>query len=116
MKTNYQKIRDYHAKYGLPLDMKTPTEQIVKNRISFIEEEFNELKDAVAKSDRIKILDAIADILCVTYGMAAEYGFDIDEAFNRVCVSNMSKDKPADGVGKLVKGKNYIAVDLTDLV
>jgi predicted HAD superfamily Cof-like phosphohydrolase len=108
-------VRDYHKKFGLPLDMGNPPEKVVKNRLSFIEEEFSELKFAVAQNDRVKILDAIADILGVTYGMAAEYGFDADEAFDRVCKSNMSKDKPVDGIGKLVKGKNYIPVDLKDL-
>lgn len=114
--TNYQKVRNMHKKYDLALDLPNPSDKIISNRIKIIEEEVNELKDAVNDKNKLKILDALADILYGTYGMAAEFGLNIDEAFDRVHTSNMTKDKPTDKSGKLVKGPNYIPVDLTDLV
>ncbi|MCL2673142.1 MAG: nucleoside triphosphate pyrophosphohydrolase family protein [Alphaproteobacteria bacterium] len=116
MSSNYQKVRQYHEKFALPLDLPVVPETIANNRIKFIQEEVDELKQAVADNNRLKTLDALADILCVVYGAAAEYGFDMDTAFDRVFKSNMSKSKPADGIGKLVKGPDYVPVDLTDLV
>jgi len=84
-------------------------------RVSLIEEELGELKKAVANNNPVKILDGITDILYATYGTAAEYGFDADEAFARVHASNMTKTGTT-GTGKLFKGPDYKPVDLTDLV
>ena len=114
--TNYEKVRAMHKKYGLGLDIKNPPEIMIKNRLMMIDEETTELKQALAQNNLIKILDALADILYVVYGMGAEFGFRLDEAFDRVHISNMSKDKPLNSNGKLIKGKNYIPVKLDDLI
>lgn len=114
--TNYQKVREMHAKYGLGLDLENPPSEMITNRLLMIDEEINELKTALTQKNKLKTLDALADILYVVYGMGAEFGFPLDEAFNRVHLSNMSKDKPDNSKGKLIKGKNYIPVDLTDLI
>jgi len=57
----------------------------------------------------------------VCYQYAENLGWDLDEALNRVHVSNMSKLGP-DGKpirredGKVLKGPNYQPPTLTDLV
>ena len=61
--------------------------------------------------DTVEAADALGDLTYVVYGMAAQYGIDIDACFKEVHASNMSKlgedGKPiyrADG--KVLKGKN----------
>ena len=83
-------------------------------RVDLIDEEFNELKQAVYSYDGTMedVADALCDILYVTYGMAHAFGIDIDECFREVHVSNMSKlgedGKPIyRDDGKVVKGPNY---------
>ena len=41
-----------------------------------------------------ELLKELADLVYVTYGYAATYGWDLDEAFRRVHASNMSKLGP----------------------
>jgi len=60
-------------------------------------------------------------LVYVTYGYAATYGWDLDEAVRRVHASNMSKldsaGKPLKRPdGKVLKGANYWKPDLSDLV
>lgn len=56
-----------------------------------IEEEFNELKDAIKSKDIIEVRDAVADILVTTYGLAHCGGFNADEDMDEVNESNLSK-------------------------
>ena len=96
-----------------------PDEDTLNLRIDLIEEEYNELKQAVYSYDGTitDVADALCDILYVVYGMAHSYGIDIDECFREVHVSNMSKlgedGKPIYREdGKVVKGPNYRPPDL----
>ena len=79
--------------------------------------------------DIIETADALADLLYVIYGMALETGIPLDDVFDEVHRSNMSKldesGNPilADGVtpksdgtvppkGKILKGKGYFKPDI----
>lgn len=70
-----------------------------------------------AKEDCLKEL---SDVVYVCYQLAAAAGWDLDEALDRVHVSNMSKlenGKPIkDQYGKIQKSKNYQPPTLIDLV
>lgn len=83
-----------------------------------LKEEYNEVRDADGPQELLKEL---ADLVYVTYGYAATYGWDLDEAIRRVHLSNMSKlgtdGKPLkDAEGKVMKGPNYKKPTLKDLV
>tara|TARA_R110000868_G_scaffold3443_1_gene22173 strand:+ start:2838 stop:3263 length:426 start_codon:yes stop_codon:yes gene_type:complete len=87
-------------------------------RMSLIEEEYLEVQEAGHADDMLKEL---ADLVYVTYGYAAKFGWDLDEAVRRVHASNMSKlgndGKPIYREdGKVLKGPNYQKPDLSDLV
>ena len=61
------------------------------------------------------------DLVYVILGMFVEFGWNFDEAFKRVHESNMSKlDEEGNPIrredGKILKGPNYQAPDLRDLV
>ena len=88
--------------------------------VSMIEEEVNELKDAVEEYRIVDIVDALCDILYTTLGAAIRWDVDIQEAFNRVHDSNMSK--LVDGHflknedGKVIKPKSYQPPDFEDVI
>lgn len=60
-------------------------------RIRLIQEEFEELKEAMAQDDLPSIAKEMADLLYVVYGTAVSYGIDMDRVFREVHRSNMSK-------------------------
>ena len=60
-------------------------------RIRLIHEEFEELKEAMAKNDFVGIAKEMADLLYVVYGTAVSYGIEMDAVFREVHRSNMSK-------------------------
>jgi predicted HAD superfamily Cof-like phosphohydrolase len=60
-------------------------------RERLIEEEFEELKEAMAKRDLTAIAKELADLLYVVYGTAVSYGIDMGPVFREVHRSNMSK-------------------------
>lgn len=95
--SNFQSVAEFHRVFGHPNPntlQKTILEddpKLAKFRLSLIEEEFNELKSAVATNDMTEVIDGLADILYVTYGMGVAFGIDLDRAFQIVHQSNMSK-------------------------
>jgi len=62
--------------------------------ISLVQEEFDEMKEALEKNDRDELLDSIADLefvihnICYFYGLTVE---EIEKKYNQVVASNYSK-------------------------
>lgn len=70
---------------------------------------------------KAEALKELADLVYVCYQYAANMGWDLDEALNRVHISNMSKlDSNGNPIyradGKVLKGPNYTPPNLEDLV
>lgn len=89
-------VRAFHETFGMPVassfdPLLFENHKLIKLRIDLIEEELQELKDAIDQKDRKEVIDALADILYVTYGAGVSLGIDLTEAFRLVHVSNMSK-------------------------
>ena len=94
------------------------TDNINKLRISLIEEELNEFKEAIKNRDLKEVADALTDILYVTYGAGHAFGINLDICFDEVQRSNMSKlgndGKPIyNEHGKVMKGPKYFKPDLS---
>ena len=95
--TNFQMVTEFNNAFGLTVHNKPQPNitkddpRLIKLRLSLIEEEARELKDAVENHDFVEIIDALADILYVTYGMGSAIGIDLDKAFDIVHKSNMTK-------------------------
>lgn len=88
--------------------------------IELINEEFNEwLFEADAEDDLAEIKE-LADLVYVSFWRAERKGWDLMEALRRVHESNMSKLVDGQAIfnedGKVMKGPNYHAPDLEDLV
>ena len=97
------------------------TEKINSLRISLIEEELDELKQAIKEKNLKEVADALTDILYVTYGAGHAFGIDLDKCFDEVQNSNMSKlgenGKPIyNESGKVMKGPNYFKPDLNKFI
>ena len=73
---------------------------------NLIEEEFSELKTAIAADDRVEQLDALIDILVVTIGAIHSMGADGEGAWKEVMMTNFAKiDKETGKVRKREDGK-----------
>lgn len=97
MKSNYENVLEFHETFGVatpdkPLNKICDTDKkLLEFRISLIEEELNELKDAIKNKDFVEIVDALGDISYVVNGFGAVLGVDMDKAFNLIHSSNMTK-------------------------
>ena len=74
--------------------------------IKLIEEEFKELKEAIASGNRVEQLDALEDILVVTVGAIHSMGADGEGGWKEVMSTNFAKiDKLTGKVRKREDGK-----------
>ena len=121
--TNFNKVGVFMKTFGQEIKNKPSfsTEKINQLRISLIQEEVDELKEAMANNDLLEVADALTDLLYVTYGAGHAFGIDLDKCFNEVQNSNMSKlgedGKPIyNELGKVMKGPNYFKPDLSKFI
>jgi len=74
--------------------------------VTLIEEEANELADAIRAHDQLETLDALIDILVVTIGAIHSMGADAEGAWKEVMSTNFAKiDKETGKVRKREDGK-----------
>ncbi len=112
-------VEAFHTKFEIlvrtaPTDLNEETKQL---RIRLIQEEFDELKEAMASGNLAAVAKEMADLLYVTYGTAVSYGIDMEPVFQEVHRSNLSKVggyKRADG--KWVKPPTYSPADIESVV
>ncbi len=121
--TNFEKVGLFMKTFGQEVKTKPglSSEKINNLRISLIDEELNEFKDAIKNNDLKEAIDALTDILYVTYGAGHAFGVNLDKCFDEVQRSNMSKldedGKPIyNQEGKVMKGPNYFIPDLMKFI
>ena len=93
---NYIKlVEEFHNTFGAPvLDTpQIPSEDRCKLRVSLLQEELNELKEAIENNDLVEISDGLSDLAFVLFGSVLECGLGdkFNELFLEVQRSNMSK-------------------------
>ena len=118
--TNFEKVGLFMKTFGQEVKT-TPglsNDKINDLRIKLIREELNEHIEAMKMKDLKEVVDALTDILYVTYGAGHAFGVNLDKCFEEVQKSNMSKlgddGKPIyNEFGKVMKGPNYFKPDLT---
>ena len=112
--SNFEMVGDFMEAFGQEvLYMPSmPDTNLAALRLDLITEEVQELRDGLGKNSMLEIADALTDILYVVYGAGHAFGIDLDECFNEVHRSNMTK-LGEDGRplyredGKVMKGPNY---------
>ena len=121
--TNFEKVGLFMTTFGQEVKTKTSlsSEKINNLRISLINEELEEFKEAIKNNDLKEAVDALTDILYVTYGAGHAFGVNLDKCFDEVQRSNMSKlgenGKPIyNESGKVMKGPNYFKPDLSKFI
>ena len=121
--TNFELVGDFMEAFGqsVQVDPTWPDFSTRELRIELIQEELEELSDAVADRDMVQIADALTDLLYVVYGAGHSFGIDLDECFQEVHASNMSK-LGEDGRpiyredGKVLKGPSFFQPDLEGIL
>ena len=123
MHSNFEMVGDFMEKFGQEVKTKPefPDNETIALRLELIQEELEELREAVGNADIVEVADALTDILYVTYGAGHAFGIDLDKCFEEVQASNMSKlgedSKPIYREdGKVMKGPNYFQPDLTTVL
>ena len=121
--TNFEKVGIFMKTFGQEVKSKSElaNEKINTLRISLIEEELDELKQAMKENNIKEVADALTDILYVTYGAGQAFGVNLDKCFNEVQNSNMSKlgedGKPIyNENGKVMKGPKYFKPNLSQFI
>tara|TARA_B100001248_G_scaffold155549_1_gene117093 strand:- start:1659 stop:2030 length:372 start_codon:yes stop_codon:yes gene_type:complete len=117
--SNFNSVKKFMETFGQEVKEKAefPNDKIISLRYDLIKEELEELRVALEKKDIKETADALTDILYVTYGAGHAFGINLDECFNEVQNSNMSKlggdGKPIyNSDGKVMKGPNYFKPNL----
>jgi predicted HAD superfamily Cof-like phosphohydrolase len=110
MSDEQQMVAEFHRTFDIArASVPTiPDETTRLLRVRLIQEEFDELKDALSQRDAVAVAKELADLLYVVYGTAVSCGIDMEPVFREVHRSNMSKvggHKRADG--KWVKPASY---------
>ena len=126
--TNFEKVQYFHSSFGqeapqyMSLDLSNRTQELLKLielRKSLIREEYHEVFDELESGHFYpeKIAKELADLLYVVYGAADMLGIPLDDVFEEVHSSNMSKlDENGNPVhredGKILKSKLYREADI----
>ena len=121
--TNFEKVGIFMKTFNQDVkdSSSLSTDKINSLRISLINEELEELKQAISEKNLTEVADALTDILYVTYGAGHAFGINLDKCFEEVQNSNMSKlDNDGNPIynenGKVMKGPNYFRPDLNKFI
>ena len=117
MKDKINAVHEFHTAFKLGIK-NNPTADIGEERnllrYKLMREENEEYLEAANNNDLVEVADALGDMLYILCGTIIEHGMQdkIDEVFNEIQRSNMSKlgedGKPIYREdGKVLKGPNY---------
>ena len=121
--TNFDSVKKFMEKFGQEVKTKPefPSEKIVKLRYGLIKEELDEFEQALKDKNLEEVADSLTDILYVAYGAGHAFGIDLDECFDEVQRSNMSKlgtngEPIYNEDGKVMKGPKYFKPNFSKFV
>lgn len=119
---HYDAVKAFTEAFNQPVGAPMDNDDLMHLREELIAEEYYEVIDELMQPqlDPAALTKELVDLLYVVYGCAVTFGLPIDEVFERVHRSNMSKlddnGKPIYREdGKVLKGPNYKKPDLADL-
>lgn len=123
-RTPAEMVREFYVRNGLPIRNAAGLvfdDAEVDQMLSLLKEEFGELSTAIEQGNLVKVVDGLADVVYVAYGMALQYGVDLDRAILAVHQSNMTKidrEGPwSTGLPrKVARGSEYQPPDLGEAI
>lgn len=126
MKNKIEAVKAFHTAFNIGYK-ETPQADLgmEKNmlRYKLMREENEEYLEAANNNDLVEVADALGDMLYILCGTIIEHGLQhkIEEVFNEIQLSNMSK-LGADGQpiyredGKVLKGPNYFKPNIAAIL
>jgi len=119
MSDEQRMVTEFHRAFDIVIgpSPSIPDEATCALRVNLIQEEFDEVREALAQRDVEAVAKELADLLYVVYGTAVSCGLDMTPVFREVHRSNMSKvggHKRADG--KWVKPPSYSPAHLRPIL
>lgn len=113
-KGNFRRVGEFMSVMGQEVrtEPSFPAQAVCELRVALIQEELQELQDAIDAGNIVEVADAIADLLYVVYGAGHAFGIDAQACFDEVHRSNLTKLGP-DGTakkneaGKILKPETY---------
>mgnify|MGYP005992656151 CR=1 FL=1 len=102
-----QDIAEFHKKfnYHQSNNAVVSNDELMRFRINFIQEELDELKDAVIRNNSADALDALVDLTYIILGTAWLYNLPFAAAWKAVHEANMKKVR-----GKSDRSETYDCV------
>lgn len=100
----------------------TPSIENYAMYLDLIDEERDELKEAIEAGDKVEQLDALVDILVVTIGAIRAAGWDGEGAWKEVMRTNFAKVDPETGKvrkredGKVLKPEGWKSPELAQFI
>ena len=93
---NYiKKVEEFHKTFNAPVLSKPqiPSKDRCELRVNLLQEELDELKEAIKNNDLVEIADACGDIQVILSGTILEFGLGdkFNDIFDNIHNSNMSK-------------------------
>lgn len=121
--TQYHKVKTFHKIYDCHIGNSAsfPKDDERELRKNLLREEFEEYLAAEADDNLVEVADALGDMLYIIYGTAVSYGLPINEIFDEIHNSNLSK-LDENGVpirradGKILKGPNYFRPNISAII
>lgn len=89
---NFEKTKYFNKTFGILVnevyDSKLFTDNggVVKYRLDLIQEEISELEEGLKKNSFLEVLDALADILYVSYGCGVTIGLNLESEFKKALI------------------------------
>lgn len=88
-------VARFHRTFSIPIltHPQIPDEERCRLRINLLQEELNELKEAIDDGDMVEVADALCDLQYVLSGAILEFGLGhkFSDLFDEVQRSNLSK-------------------------
>lgn len=110
-------VRKFHAALAIPAPQDGPEFRRQELRVRLIEEEADELVDAISEGDMVKTIDGLCDLLVVTFGTIIEFGIDIAPFWREVHRTNMAKaGGPVREDGKVLKPEGWTPPDIRGIL
>lgn len=117
-----QEVMDFHEKFVPEKIAKSPFDPAINNdetqfRLDFIQEEFDELKDALREENSADELDALVDIMWVVQGtILMRFGAEAGRAaMQAVYDANMTKVR-LPGQFKIQKPEGFVPPDIEAVI
>lgn len=121
--TQYDKVKKFHEIYECNIgdEAAFPSDAERDLRKKLLQEEFEEYITAEANNNLVEVADALGDMLYIIYGTAVSYGLPINDIFDEIHNSNLSKlDENGLPIrredGKIMKGPNYFKPDISSII